>query len=213
MEVIFHTPGKLQKKSLYVLLNHKLVLSQNLWWASKTMVSHHNLVHSPIKTIPFLRVLQKHRQPAIFSVYSTLQRPLHVAITLVLFRWLAVSINREMALVWCELLCNADFYFCYVIKTLATLSSKCTDKNATALLRRTRARLPPAINLFPATSFFGRTLLSFFSFFLHFVPNVFKPLLSFSLRRGTLKPNGEQRNSTCLLMVHIGNRLPATSSQ
>ena len=44
------------------------------------------------------RVVQKHRQPAIFSVYSTLQRQLHVAITLVLFRWLAVSINREMVI-------------------------------------------------------------------------------------------------------------------
>ena len=69
---------------------------------------------------------------------------------------------------WCEFLNNAHFYFCYVIKTLATLSSKCKDKNATALLRRARARLPPAINLFPATSFLGRTLLSFFSFFFAF---------------------------------------------
>ena len=49
------------------------------------------------------RVLRKHRQPAIFSVYSTLQHQLHVVIALVLFRWLAVSINQEMALMSCEL--------------------------------------------------------------------------------------------------------------
>ena len=74
------------------------------------------------------RVLWKHRQPAIFSVYSTLQRRLHVAITLVLLGWLAVSISREMALMLWELLNNADLYFCYVIKTFITWSSKCEQK-------------------------------------------------------------------------------------
>ena len=84
---------------------------------------------------------------------------LHVAVTLALFRWLAVSINREMALMWCALLNYADFYFCYVIKTLVPSSSECMNKNVTSLPRRTRARyLPPNTNLFPATSIFGRTL-------------------------------------------------------
>ena len=75
------------------------------------------------------RVLQKHWQPAIFLyIYSTLQCQLHVTITLVLFRWLAVSINREMAPMLCELLNNADCYLCYVIKMPVTSSSKCANK-------------------------------------------------------------------------------------
>ena len=49
------------------------------------------------------RVVWKHRQLAIFSIYSTLQHRLHVAITLVFFRWLAISINQEMALMLCDL--------------------------------------------------------------------------------------------------------------
>ena len=87
-------------------------------------------------------VLWKLWQPTIFSIYSTLQCQLHVAVTLALFRWLVVSINREMALMWCALLNYADFYFCYVIKTLVPLSFECMNKNATALPRRTRAQLP-----------------------------------------------------------------------
>ena len=76
-----------------------------------------------------LWLLRKHRQPAIFSVqFSTSQFQQHVQITLVLFRWLAVSINWEMVLMSCELLNHADFYFCYVIKMLIILSSKCTNK-------------------------------------------------------------------------------------
>lgn len=47
----------------------------------------------------YCRVLQMHWWPVIFSVYSTLQRQLHVTIRLVfIFRWLAVSINREITL-------------------------------------------------------------------------------------------------------------------
>ena len=55
------------------------------------------------------RVLRKLWHPANFSAYSTLQHRLHVAITLVLFRCLVVSISGEMALI-CELLNNADFH-------------------------------------------------------------------------------------------------------
>ena len=88
-------------------------------------------------------VLQKHRQPVIFSVYSTLQRRRHVAVTLDTIE------NGSHAMD------NADFYFCYVIKMLITLSSKCAKKNATALSWRIRARLPPTINLSPATLFVG----------------------------------------------------------
>ena len=92
----------------------------------------------------------------IFSVYSTLQHQLHAAFTLVLFRWLVVSINQEMALWLCELLNNADFYFCYVIKMLMMLSSACVNTTVTALPRCTRVRLlSNTINLSPATSFFG----------------------------------------------------------
>ena len=90
-------------------------------------------------------VLWKLWQPTIFSIYSTLQCQLHVAVTLVLFRWLVVSINREMALMWRALLNYADFYFCYVIKTLVPLSFECMNKHATALPRCTRARLPPKL--------------------------------------------------------------------
>ena len=52
---------------------------------------------------------------SVYSSYFTASATI-VAITLALLRWLAVSINREMALMSCELLTNADFYFCYVIK-------------------------------------------------------------------------------------------------
>ena len=86
---------------------------------------------------------------------STLQHQLHAAFTLVLFRWLVVSINQEMALWLCELLNNADFYFCYVIKMLMTSTSACVNTTVTALPRCTRACLSPA------TSFFGgRTLIT-----------------------------------------------------
>ena len=73
-------------------------------------------------------------------LYSIIR--LHVAITLVLFRCLVVSISGEMALM-CELLNNADFPSCYVIKTFVTSSSKCADKNATALPRYARDQSPP----------------------------------------------------------------------
>ena len=39
-------------------------------------------------------VMQNSPATAIFFIYSTLQCRLHVAITLVLFRWLQVSITR-----------------------------------------------------------------------------------------------------------------------
>ena len=43
---------------------------------------------------------------------------------LVLFRWLVVSLHREIMFMLCELLNNADFYLCYVIKSvLANISS------------------------------------------------------------------------------------------
>ena len=92
-----------------------------------------------------IRVLQEHGQLAILSLFSTLQCQLHVVITLVLFRWLVVSVNQEMALMSWELLNNADFYFCFVIM-LVMLSSKCVNKNAIALHRCTRARLSVTIN-------------------------------------------------------------------
>ena len=60
-----------------------------------------------------------------------------------------------MALVSCELLNYADSYFCYAIKQLITLSSKCKNKNVTALPRRTRALLPHTLNLSPATPSLG----------------------------------------------------------
>ena len=56
------------------------------------------------------------------SLYSTLQRWLHVAITLVLFRWLVVSINKKI-------LNYANLHFCYVIQMLLMSSSKCANKN------------------------------------------------------------------------------------
>ena len=59
-----------------------------------------------------------------------------------------------MALMLCELLNNADCYFCYVIKMLIMSSSECINKNATALSRCAKARLLPTINLSPATSFY-----------------------------------------------------------
>ena len=104
------------------------------------------------------RILRKLWHLADFSVYSTLQHRLHVAVTLVLFRCLVVSISGEMALM-CELLNNADFPSCYVIKTFVTSSSKCADKNATALPRPGMPELncPPTINLSPATSFLGES--------------------------------------------------------
>ena len=73
------------------------------------------------------RVLQKHWQPEFFSIYSTLKHRLHVAITLVLFRWLVVSSNWviEMSLSYWMMLI---FYFCYVIKTLITSSSNAQTK-------------------------------------------------------------------------------------
>ena len=40
-----------------------------------------------------------------------------------------------MALMLCELLNNADLCFCYVIKILVMSSSKCANKNVTALAR------------------------------------------------------------------------------
>ena len=49
---------------------------------------------------------------------------------------------------------NADFYFCYVIKNTCYIEFY-TNKNVTALPRCTRACLLLAINLSPATSFFG----------------------------------------------------------
>ena len=73
------------------------------------------------------RVRRKHQHPAIFSVYSALQH-LHVAITLVLFRWVVVGINWEMALVLCELLNQC--WFLLLLRTLIMSSYKCVNKNA-----------------------------------------------------------------------------------
>ena len=61
-----------------------------------------------------------------------------------------VSGNWEMFLMSCELLNNADFYFCYVIKMLITLNSRWEQKCSTHF----STRLAPTINLSPATSFF-----------------------------------------------------------
>ena len=109
-----------------------------------------------------LWLLRKHRQPAIFSVqFSTSQFQQHVQITLVLFRWLAVSINWEMVLMSCEFILNhADFYFCYVIKMLIILSSKCTNKKKWG--SHFSAWVSSTINVSPVTLLLilGRTLFS-----------------------------------------------------
>ena len=52
-----------------------------------------------------------------------------------------------MVLMSCDLLNNADFYFCYVTKMLAMLSSKCANKNVTASPRCARAQLLPTITV------------------------------------------------------------------
>ena len=76
-------------------------------------------------------------QSRVFSAYTLLYRVacmLHSHLQL-LFRWLAVSMNKEMAVMSGELVNDTDFYFCYIIKTFIMSSSNCTNKNATALLR------------------------------------------------------------------------------
>ena len=80
-------------------------------------------------TLVTRRVLQKHQQLVTFSLCSTLQRRLYVSITLVLFRWLAVSIIEKCLSCRYELLNSADSHFCYVIKMLVhlTSSSKCAN--------------------------------------------------------------------------------------
>ena len=87
-------------------------------------------------------------------LYSIIR--LHVANTLVLFRCLVVSISGEMALM-CELLNNADFPSCYVIKTFVTSSSKWADKNATALPRYARDQSPPYYKFISCYFIFGES--------------------------------------------------------
>ena len=74
------------------------------------------------------RVLQKHRQQR-FVCLLCFAASCTCCITLMLLRWLVVSVHQEMALMSWGLLNNADFYFCYVIKRLVMLRTKMQQLN------------------------------------------------------------------------------------
>lgn len=99
------------------------------------------------------RVLQKHRQQR-FVCLLCFAASCTCCITLVLLRWLAVSVHQEMALMSWGLLNNADFFSCYVIKRLVMLRTKMQQLNPGA----PELDCSLLLNLFPATSFFWRTL-------------------------------------------------------